>query len=51
MKVRTPDGEVHDLPDTEATRLIHTADAVPVVEREAERAEKRPAAEKRTEKR
>jgi len=31
MKVRTPDGEVHDLPTPEAVRLKHPRDAVPVV--------------------
>ena len=51
MKVRTPDGETHDLPAPEATRLMHTAGAVPVAEKDTERAEKRPAAEARTEKR
>ena len=43
MKVRTPDGKVHDLPVPDAVRLIHTSDAVPVVETDKERAEKRPA--------
>lgn len=49
MKVRTPDGKVHDLSDTDAVRLMHTSDAVPVVD-EPE-IEKRPAPKARTEKR
>jgi hypothetical protein len=51
MKVRTPDGKVHDLPAPEATRLMHTSGAVPVAEKETDRAEKRPAAAKRAESR
>jgi hypothetical protein len=51
MKVRTPDGVTHDLPPADATRLIHTAGAAPVAETPVERAEKRPADEKRAEKR
>jgi hypothetical protein len=41
MKVRTPDGEVHDLSPTDAVRLIHTSGAVPVVDEP--KVEKRPA--------
>lgn len=49
MKVRTPDGKVHDLPTPDATRMIHADGAVPVAEGEVQRAEKRPASEKRAE--
>lgn len=49
MKVRTPDGEVHDLPAPDAVKLIHTSDAVPVVEKP--KAETRPADESRVEER
>lgn len=41
MKVRTPDGEIHDVNETEAARLIHTSGAVPV--KDEPKPEKRPA--------
>lgn len=41
MKVRTPDGEVHDLPGPDAVRLMHTSGAVPV--RDEPQVETRPA--------
>jgi len=49
MKVRTPDGEVHDLPVPDAVRLMHTSDAVPVVD--GPKVETRPASKSRVEKR
>lgn len=49
MKVRTKDGEIHDLPVPDAVRLIHTSDAVPVVDEP--KAETRPADKSRVEKR
>lgn len=48
MKVRTPDGKVHDVRAPEAARLIHTSGAVPVVTKDEER---RPDPEARVEKR
>lgn len=43
MKVRTPDGEIHDLPAPEAARLMHVSDAVPVAEKDSDKVETRPA--------
>ena len=48
MKVRTADGKVHDLATPDAVRLMHTSDAVPVVETGEER---RPKMEKKAESR
>lgn len=49
MRVRTPDGTVHDLPAPDAVELMHTSDAVPVTE--TEKVETRPSAATRDGKR